>query len=78
MGMFVEIRIEQSKCKDAPGCDDLCVLLCPAEVFRSDGEQVVTRYDNEDECTFCGLCVDQCPGHCIDLIKLYQGEVSSF
>jgi electron transport complex protein RnfB len=70
MGMFIEIRIESSKCQKAAGCD-VCLRICPADVFSPKGEHVVTIFDNEDECAFCGLCVDQCPGQCIDLIKLY-------
>jgi NAD-dependent dihydropyrimidine dehydrogenase PreA subunit len=41
------------------------------EAFRVEGEQVTPVYDNEDECTLCSLCVDQCPGHAIEVIKLY-------
>jgi NAD-dependent dihydropyrimidine dehydrogenase PreA subunit len=70
MGMFVEIRINPRICQAAAECD-LCVRLCPAEIFLSEGNKVSAIYDNEDECTFCDLCVDQCPGHSIEVIKLY-------
>lgn len=68
--MFIEIRIEPAICEAASGCD-LCVRLCPAEIFQANGGQVKSVYDNEDECTLCNLCVDQCPGNCIKVIKLY-------
>jgi Na+-translocating ferredoxin:NAD+ oxidoreductase RNF subunit RnfB len=70
MGMFVEIRINPNTCRAAAGCD-LCVQICPAEIFHSAEKRVSTIYDNEDECTFCDLCVDQCPCHSIEVIKLY-------
>lgn len=70
MGMFIEVRIEPSNCQAARGCD-LCVRLCPVEVFRLEGGQVSPIYDNEDECTLCNLCVDQCPARAVAVVKLY-------
>ena len=70
MGMFIELRIDPITCQAASGCA-LCARLCPVEAFQVEGGQVTPVYDNEDECTLCSLCVDQCPGHAIAVIKLY-------
>ena len=70
MGLFIEIRNEPNLCKAGYGCD-LCVQLCPVEIFQRRGKNIVTIYDNEDECTLCNLCVDQCPEHAVEVIKQY-------
>ncbi len=70
MGMFIELRIDHTTCQVASGCD-LCARLCPVEAFRVEGGQVTLIYDNEDECTLCNLCVDQCPEDAIEVVKLY-------
>jgi NAD-dependent dihydropyrimidine dehydrogenase PreA subunit len=70
MGMFIELRIDPVACQVASGCD-LCARLCPVEAFRVEGGWVTPVYDNEDECTLCNLCVEQCPGRAIEVIKLY-------
>jgi NAD-dependent dihydropyrimidine dehydrogenase PreA subunit len=70
MGMFIELRIDPITCQVAGGCD-LCARLCPVEAFRVEGAQVTLIYDNENECTLCNLCVDQCPGNAIEVVKLY-------
>jgi NAD-dependent dihydropyrimidine dehydrogenase PreA subunit len=68
--MFIELRIDHTTCQVASGCD-LCARLCPVEAFRVEGGQVALIYDNEDECTLCNLCVDQCPENAIEVVKLY-------
>jgi NAD-dependent dihydropyrimidine dehydrogenase PreA subunit len=70
MGMFIEIKINPVTCEVSSGCD-VCVRLCPAEIFQANSEQVTTIFDNEDECTLCDLCVEQCPGKSIQVGKLY-------
>lgn len=70
MGMFIELRIDPATCQVASPCD-LCARVCPVEVFRIEGGRVVAIYANEDECTLCNLCVDQCPAHAIEVVKLY-------
>jgi NAD-dependent dihydropyrimidine dehydrogenase PreA subunit len=68
--MFIKIRIDPTTCQVVNGCD-LCARVCPVEAFQVEAGQVVPIYENEDECTLCDLCVDQCPGRSIAVIKLY-------
>ncbi len=70
MGMFIELRIDDTTCQVASGCD-LCARVCPVEAFQIEGGRVMPIHANEDECTLCDLCVDQCPGQAIEVIKLY-------
>ena len=70
MGIFIEIRINPKTCQVASGCN-LCERLCPVSAFRVQNGQVMTLFDNEDECILCDLCVNQCPGQAIRVIKQY-------
>jgi len=70
MGMFIDVRVNQAECQASTGCR-LCLEVCPVDAFLLSDERVGTVYDNEDECTLCGLCVDQCPSACIVVNKLY-------
>ncbi len=76
MGMFIEVRVNLADCQAPTGCK-LCTQVCPVGVFRLGSGQVNTAYDNEDECTLCDLCVDQCPGNCIVVNKLYWAASTS-
>ncbi|MEW5807364.1 MAG: 4Fe-4S binding protein [Acidobacteriota bacterium] len=42
-----------------------CAQVCPEDVFEhKDGE---TRIVNENACTYCYLCVENCPNNAITL-----------
>ncbi len=71
MGEFVRIVIDENKCGDA-GEAESWINICPVGVFELvDGRPQVVE-ENEDECTFCGLCLDACPNGAITIIKLYD------
>jgi len=70
MGTFIEVRIDPSKCVHPSGCLK-CVNKCPVGVFTTENEKIVTIYDNEDECTFCNVCIETCPKDAIEIAKLY-------
>jgi NAD-dependent dihydropyrimidine dehydrogenase PreA subunit len=42
------------------------------DVFRLEGNELLTDPANEDECTLCGLCLEQCPSGALRLHKLYE------
>lgn len=65
--MFVTIKINTESCDD--DCR-ICVETCPLDIFRTDGGVTVVE-ENEDECTFCNLCIERCPKHAITIIKNY-------
>lgn len=71
MGIFIEMQVHENKCQVASGCT-LCTTICPVDVFVIEDHKVEKVFDNEDECTLCNLCVEQCPGQAIRLVKLYE------
>ncbi len=70
--IFIKLTIDKEKCTSSDGCTT-CVKVCPVGVFKQtdDKNQVVVNKDNEDECTLCNLCLEQCPVQAITLQKLY-------
>lgn len=71
MGMFVSLKIDEKLC-EAPqsGCHQ-CVDICPVDVFRLENGKILTIFDSEDECTFCNMCVEECPRTAVKVVKLY-------
>jgi NAD-dependent dihydropyrimidine dehydrogenase PreA subunit len=41
-------------------------------IFKLVNGQPVVVEENEDECTFCGLCLQACPSGAIRIEKLYE------
>ncbi len=72
MGMFVVVNIAREKCPES--CTE-CVAACPVKVFQGTGPAVATLADNEDECTFCDLCLDRCPKGAITISTTYSSKV---
>lgn len=70
MGMFIELRVSQERCRDASVCHE-CVRVCPVDVFRLEEDTLVLDHENEDECTLCELCLKACPREAIRIGKLY-------
>ncbi len=70
MGMFVSLKIDSQLCEGEAGCHR-CVDICPVDAFEVEGEKIVTIFDNEDECTFCNMCIQECPKAAVEVVKLY-------
>lgn len=70
--IFIKLIIDGGKCISADGCLT-CVRVCPVGIFKQadDKTQIVVDEANEDECTLCDLCLEQCPVQAITLQKLY-------
>jgi len=70
--IFIKLTIDGEKCISADGCLT-CVRVCPVRIFKQadDRTQIVVDEANEDECTLCDLCLEQCPVQAITLQKLY-------
>jgi len=76
MGMFVNLKINERLCEAREvGCQK-CIDMCPVDAFRLESGKIVTIFDNEDECTFCNMCVQECPKAAVKVVKLYVGEES--
>lgn len=68
MGLFVSVVVHPERCPD--GAAGL-VGICPVDIFaRGDDGSVVVVADNEDECTFCGRCVERYPTG-VTIVKWY-------
>ena len=70
LGMFVKVKINQKKFTSQ---DELwnTVKYCPVNVFKFEGGRVIIDEENEDECTFCNICIENSPEDGIEIIKLY-------
>lgn len=50
------VAVDKEKCK---GCiDKICLSICPAEVFKLDGDEVSLSWQG---CLECGTCRIACP-----------------
>lgn len=72
MGMFIKVRLNKDQ-KFANGHVSL-EKICPVDIFRQEGEQIVVVEDNEDECTLCGLCIDALPKGSVIIERLYEEQ----
>ena len=61
MGIFIKVEVDKDKCEASSGGCQECVKICPVDVFQSKGREIITIPDNEDECTLCGICVENAP-----------------
>ena len=70
--IFIKLIINEKKCISHKGCST-CANVCPVGVFKQteDKTGVIVNEANEDECTLCDLCLEQCPTQAITLQKLY-------
>lgn len=70
MGEFIEIVVNQDKCQ-LEECGS-CISVCPVNVFAKDDTKIVIIEENEDECTLCELCLQECKANAIFIKKLYE------
>ncbi len=72
MGIFIQIGLQQDQLTPAQRAQ--IVALCPVDIFAVEGDQLVSKPDQEDECTLCELCLRAAPPNAIAIHKLYSGE----
>jgi NAD-dependent dihydropyrimidine dehydrogenase PreA subunit len=72
MGIFIQIGLEQSQL--SPELRRQLVALCPVDIFALEGDALISKPDQEDECTLCELCLRAAPPDAITIHKLYSGE----
>ncbi len=72
MGVFIEITIDQQGA--APELRDAIVRVCPVDIFAVEAATLVTREEQEDECTLCALCLRLAPPGMIRIRKTYCDE----
>jgi len=71
MGMFVSLEIDEKLCEARQAGCQRCVDICPVDAFKLENGKIITVFDNEDECTFCNMCVEECPRAAVKVVKLY-------
>ena len=71
MGLFVEVKIDQSKLTSLEARRKVA-SVCPVDALVATEEGLLVNPENEDECTFCDLCVQKAPRGAIRVVKTYQ------
>jgi len=71
MGMFVSLKIDEKLCEAKQAGCQRCIDICPVDAFKLGNGKILTVFDNEDECTFCNMCVEECPRAAVKVVKLY-------
>ena len=71
MSEFIRVEIDINGCIGIDKCGK-CVRVCPVNIFEAEGEQPVIVEQNQDECTLCNLCLDECTPDAIVIVKLYE------
>lgn len=72
MGIFIQIGLGNSDL--SPELRRQLVALCPVDIFAIEGDVLISKPDQEDECTLCELCLRAAPPNAIAIHKLYSGE----
>ncbi len=72
MGIFIQITAERRRL--TPAVIQQVARVCPVDIFAVEGERLVVRPENEDECTLCELCLRAAPAGAIRIHKTYSGE----
>ncbi len=73
MGIFIEIAVDADALDAATS--KAVVSVCPVDIFALDGDRVIVRADQEDECTLCRLCLERAPAETIRIRKTYTDDV---
>ncbi len=68
MGLFVTVKLNPEKCQD--GCK-ACQDVCPVNIFKLENGRAKVVAENEDECTFCGLCLERCKNKSVEIVRNY-------
>lgn len=71
MGLFVKLKINRDKLGDDPQVITRLVEACPVDIFYQRDGKLKTDPENEDECTFCKLCLELSPEGAIEIQKKY-------
>ena len=71
MSEFIRLTISEERCTGTSACGK-CVQVCPVNIFVAEGDRPLVVAENQDECTLCDLCLQECEPHAIVLTKLYE------
>lgn len=71
MGLFINLKIDQSAFPTLEARQKLAGV-CPVDAFVADESGLHAHPENEDECTFCGLCLRKAPQGSLQVVKSYE------
>ena len=71
MSEFIRLTISEERCTGTSACGK-CVQVCPVNIFVAEGDRPLVVAENQDECTLCDLCLQECEPHAVVLTKLYE------
>ena len=71
MSEFIRVEIDMNSCIGINNCG-MCVMVCPVNIFEAEGAEPVIVEQNQDECTLCNLCLEECTPDAIVIVKLYE------
>lgn len=71
MSEFIQVKIDMGRCVGIKKCGR-CVAVCPVNIFDNKHGEPVSLEDQEDECTLCQLCLEECQPDAITITKLYE------
>ncbi len=71
MGLFIELKIDRSKFASLEEMREVAGV-CPVDALVAKEDGIAVDPENEDECTFCNLCIQRAPAGAIRVVKSYQ------
>ena len=71
MSEFIQVVITEEKCTGISACGK-CVQVCPVNIFAAEEDRPLVIEENQDECTLCDLCLEECTPDAVVLRKLYE------
>jgi NAD-dependent dihydropyrimidine dehydrogenase PreA subunit len=71
MSEFIRLTISEERCTGIAACGK-CVQVCPVNIFVAEGDRPLVVEQNQDECTLCDLCLQECEPDAVVLKKLYE------
>lgn len=71
MSEFIRVEIVMNRCDGIDRCGR-CTRVCPVNVFDHDNDSPLIVEKNQDECTLCDLCIQECKSEAIVIHRLYD------
>lgn len=72
MGVFIDITFDENQIR--PDVAQSLADACPVDIFDLDGERLMVKPQEVDECTLCELCLKIAPADALIIHKLYKDE----
>jgi NAD-dependent dihydropyrimidine dehydrogenase PreA subunit len=71
MSEFICVEVQYDACVGISRCGQ-CVKVCPVNIFENGKDKPRILEQNQDECTLCNLCLEECKPAAILIRKLYE------